>query len=527
MSMSVRMGRAIAAATGKRPRTACREARWLATVALLASLAACKVGPDYERPTAPTPASYKEIAGWKLSQPQDALERGPWWSIYKDPVLDGLARQIDISNQNLKASEAAYRAAVALVREDQAALFPIVSLTGDATRSKASAGVGSGGFSAGGARPAVNQFGLSLGASWDIDLWGRLRRTVESDVASAQASAGDLASARLSAQSALAIAYFQLRVEDELKDLLDDAADGYQRSLEITRNKYNVGNAARSDVAQAETQLEATQAQAINVGVQRSALEHSIAALIGKPPAELTIAPVKRFAMEMPVVPPGMPSGLLERRPDISAAERRVAADNALIGVAIAAYYPDLTLSASYGFASNALANLIQASNSVWSLGPSLTETVLDFGARGAKVEIARADYDQGVANYRETVLGAFQQVEDELAALRILADQAKVQAVAVKSARLAEQLIFNQYKAGTVDYTSVVTAQVTALNNEEAELTIQQNRLVASVTLIEALGGGWSASELPSGDKITPGLLSSVSDALAAPEAALEPSGK
>jgi NodT family efflux transporter outer membrane factor (OMF) lipoprotein len=484
--------------------------RLLATAALAAALAACTVGPDYVRPTVATPAAYKEVAGWKLGQPRDAADRGPWWAVYQDTVLDGLARQVEVSNQNLKASEAAYRAAVAAVQLAQAALFPTITFDGSATRSKASGGSGSGSAARGGGPKAISLYELTLGTTWDIDVWGRIRRTIESDVANAQASAGDLASARLSAQAALATAYFQLRVEDELKDLLDDAADGYARSLEITRNKYTVGTAARSDVAQAETQLEATQAQAINVGVQRAQLEHSIAVLIGKPPADFAIAHVKRSISEMPVVPPGMPSALLERRPDIAATERRVAAANAQIGVAIAAYYPDLTLSASYGYLSNKLANLIQASNNLWSLGPQFAETVLDWGARSAQVDAARASYDQSVASYRQTVLAAFQQVEDELAALRILAEQAKAQAVAVKSAKEAERLIFNQYKAGTVDYTSVVTAQVAALSNEEAELTIRQNRLVASVTLIEALGGGWAASQLPAGGEVNPGPFSS-----------------
>ena len=496
----------------------CRR-RLLAAAALAAVLAGCAVGPDYVRPTVVTPAVYKEAAGWKLGQPGDAADRGPWWSIYHDALLDGLLRQVEVSNENLKSSEAAYRAAVATVQLEQAALFPTITFNGSATRSKSATGGGSGSGAKGGGAKAVSQYEVTLGSTWDLDVWGRIRRTIESDVATAQADAGDLASARLSAQAALATAYFELRVEDELKDLLDDAAEGYARSLEITRNKYNVGNTARSDVAQAETQLEATQAQAINVGVLRAQLEHSIAVLIGKPPADFAIARVKRLGLEMPVMPPGMPSALLERRPDIAAAERRVAAANEQIGVAIAAYYPDLTLSASVGYLSNQLTKLLQASNNLWSLGPQFAETVLDWGARSAQVDAARASYDQEVANYRQAVLTAFQQVEDELSALRILAEQAKAQAVAVKSAKEAEQLIFNEYKAGTVDYTSVVTAQITALSNEEAELTIQQNRLTASVSLIEALGGGWDASQLPSGERVNPGLFSGAANEAAATE--------
>jgi len=483
------------------------RARLTAMAALLVSLAACKAGPDYQRPAVATPAAYKELAGWKPSQPQDAMSRGPWWSVYRDPVLDGLEQQVQVSNQNLRAAEAAYRAAVAVVRAAEAALFPTLTLNGQSTRSKSSAR-GSG-TSLGGAQQPVSQYELTLGASWDIDLWGRIRRTIEGNIASAQATAADLASARLSAQAALATAYLQLRVEDALKKLLEDAATAYTRSLEIVRNKYNAGTAARSDVAQAETQLESTQAQAINVGVQRAQLEHAIAVLIGKPPADFAIAPVATLAPEIPAMPPGVPSALLERRPDVAAAERQVAAANAQIGVAIAAYYPDLTLSASVGYLSNQMASLFQASNRLWSLGPQAAETVLDFGARGAQVDQARANYDQGVANYRQTVLAAFQQVEDELATLRILADQAKVQAVAVRSAQEAERLIFNQYKAGTVDFTSVVTAEVAALSNEETALNIVQSRLVASVALIQALGGGWDASRLPRTKEVNPGPFS------------------
>ncbi len=475
-----------------------RHQRTLAALAALAGLAACTVGPDYVRPPVATPAAYKEIAGWKPGAPQDASDRGAWWSVYKDAVLDELEQRVEVSNQNVFAAEAAYRAAVAAVRQAQAAFFPTVTLDGSATRSKASSTLSRG------AKP-VSQYDLSLGASWDIDVWGKIRRTVESNVATAQASGADLANARLSAQGALATAYFQLRVEDELKRLLDATAEGYAKSLEITRNKYAVGNAARSDVAQAETQLDNTRAQAINVGVQRAQLEHAIAVLIGKPPAEFNMAPV-RLAVDVPAIPVGVPSTLLERRPDIAAAERKVAAANAQIGVAIAAYYPDLTLAASTGLASNQLGTLFQTASNVWSLGPQLALTVFDAGARSAQVQAARASYDESVADYRETVLTAFQQVEDELAALRILEEQAKVQDAAVKEAEEAAQLILNQYKAGTIDYTSVVTAQATALGDEETALNVLESRLTASVALIQALGGGWEGSQLPSGQPAATG---------------------
>ena len=477
--------------------------RWrLAALALAAGLAACTVGPDYERPVAATPAAYKETEGWKPSAPRDLVDRGAWWSVYNDPVLDQLEREIDISNQNLKAAEAAYRQARAIVAETRAGLFPTLTVDASAQRSGQGSGAGSSGTTVSRGARVQNQFDVTAAASWELDVWGRIRRTVESDVANAQASAGDLASARLSAQALLATNYLQLRVADELKRLLDASVEAFGRALEITTNRYNQGISARSDVASARTQYESTRSQAINVGVQRAALEHAIAVLTGKPPAELTIAAAP-LAIAVPVTPPGLPSTLLERRPDIAAAERRVAAANAQIGVAVAAYYPDITLTASYGVVSSALDTLFRTASGVWAVGPQLAQTVFDAGLRGAQVEAARALYDQDVALYRQTVLAGFQQVEDQLAALRILEQQAAVQDAAVAAAREAEQLIFNQYTAGIVAYTSVITAQTNALSNAEAALTILQNRLVASATLIEALGGGWDAGQLPSDAQI------------------------
>jgi NodT family efflux transporter outer membrane factor (OMF) lipoprotein len=479
--------------------------RLLAVLAVTAALAACEVGPDYERPLAATPVAYKEIDGWKPSTPSDLVSRGPWWSIYDDPLLDRLEQQVDVSNQNLKAAEAAYREARAVVAETRAGLFPTLSVDASAQRSGQGAGASSTGNSAFRGGRVQNQFNATASASWDIDVWGRIRRAVESDVASAQASAADLAAARLSAQSLLAADYLQLRVADELKRLLDDTTVAFARSLQITENRYRGGIAARSDVASARAQYESTRAQAINVGVQRAAFEHAIAVLIGKPPAELAIAAAK-FTPVVPVAPPGLPSTLLERRPDIAGAERRVAAANAQIGVAVAAYYPDLTLSASYGVVGSALDTLFRAANGVWAVGPSLAQTVFDAGLRSAQVEAARAFYDQDVANYRQTVLTAFQQIEDQLAALRILEQQAAVQDAAVAAAQEAEQLIFNQYTAGTVAYTNVITAQTVALGNRQTALNILQNRLVASVTLLQALGGGWDATQLPSDAQVKDG---------------------
>jgi NodT family efflux transporter outer membrane factor (OMF) lipoprotein len=400
-----------------------------------------------------------------------------------------LERQIDVSNQTLKASEAAYLQSVAVLKAARATFFPTVTLAAAATRSRVVTNAGS--------SVSGNEFSLGPSASWEPDLWGRIRRTVESDTANAQASAADLASARLSAQSQLAQDYFELRIADELKRLLEATMAAYQRTLDITRNRYEVGVAAKSDVVTAETQLENTHAAAVNVEAQRDPLEHAIAVLIGKAPAEFSIEPAPLFG-NVPAIPYGVPSTLLERRPDIAAAERKISAANAQIGVAISAYFPTLTLSASTGYDSSTLGQLLEASNRVWSVGPQLAETLFDAGARSAQVAGARATYNETVANYRQSVLVGIQQVEDNLATLRVLAHQAEVQNRAVELARQAEQLTLNSYKAGVVDYTSVVQAQATALSSEQSALTIRQSRLIASISLIAALGGGWTTAELP-----------------------------
>jgi len=477
-------------------------------LALLA-VGACEVGPDYFRPAAPVPTEYKEIKGWKPATPRAAGSDQAWWSIYKDTVLDGLERQIDISNQNLKASEAAYRQAVAIVAEARSALYPTLALGAGATRSGplapshssilVSGGTGSPTTVLTSGRGTQNQFNIGLTASWEPDIWGQIRRTIESDVAAAQASAAELAAARLSAQAQLATDYFELRATDEQKRLLDKAVVAYTESLRITKNQFAVGVAAQSDVITAQTQVEQTQAQAVNLGVARGQYEHAIAVLVGKPPAELAIALAAPLANQVPVVPPGIPSALLERRPDIAAAEREMQSANAQIGVAVAAYYPTITLSATLGPTSTALNTLFTAASTLWSAGAQASETLLDFGLRDAQVAQANAIYDQNVANYRQTVLTAFQQVEDELVALRVLADQERIENAAVKDAQLAEKLMLNRYLAGNVPYTNVVVAQATALSNEESAVTILENRLVASVALVAAVGGGWSAAQLPS----------------------------
>ncbi len=463
-------------------------------VALSLLLAACTVGPDYHRPVLDIPTKFKEQDGWKQAEPQVAASGTDWWSIFRDPTLDGLERQVDVSNQNLKASEAAYHQAVAAAQAANSSFFPSAILNGSGTRSQS----GGGGFGGASFGPTIgNSFNTSVGVNWDIDLWGRIRRAVESAEDTAQASAADLAAARLSIQATLAADYFSLRSADQLKRLLDSTVAAYSQSLQITRNQYASGVAARSDVTQAETQLKQTQSLDINVGIQRAQLEHAIAVLIGKPPSEFSLAPVTGLT-EAPSIPVGVPSSLLERRPDISAAELQMAAANAQIGVAEAAFYPSLTLVGATGFASPVIGQLFNASNNLWSFGPQLSQIVFDGGLLQAQLAQARASYEQGVALYRQTVLTAFQQVEDQLAALRILSQQAVVQDEAVKASEESVRVLLNQYKAGTVIYTTVITAQAAALAAEQTALTIRQNQLTAAVSLVQALGGGWNVARLP-----------------------------
>lgn len=481
----------------------------VALTALSLLLASCEVGPDYHRPAAIESAGYKELAGWKPGTPLDTIDRGAWWSIYRDPTLDGLERQVAVSNQNLASAQAAYEQAQTVVQQARANFWPTLTLSPSVTRQSFGGGArGSGstftigGVSTGGgggSRGSTSTiYSLQGGASWEPDLWGRIRRTVEGNVAAAQASAADVSSAKLSAESTLATAYFNLRAEDALARLLRDTAAQFARALQITQNQYAAGVAARSDVITAETQLETVQAQLIAVGVQRAQDEHAIAVLAGRPPSTLSIPP-GTLAARVPVVPAGVPSALLERRPDVAAAERTMKQQNAQIGVQLAAFFPTVTLSANYGYQGGPLGSLISAANRVWSLGAAGSETLFAGGLRTAAVAQARAGYDQSVANYRQTVLTAFQQVEDQLAALRILEQQAAAETIAVRSAERAVSIALNEYRAGTAAYTAVITAQETALTDEVTLLQIQQSRLVASVALIEALGGGWDTSRLPS----------------------------
>jgi NodT family efflux transporter outer membrane factor (OMF) lipoprotein len=450
-------------------------------------LAACEVGPDYQRPDVAAPGSFKEAGDWQKAEPADAIDRGAWWSVYNDPILDALEKQIDISNQNLKSAEAAYRAAVATADQTRATLFPTVGVSTSAIRN----GTGQS------HTPAVTNYGLSTSASWTADVWGAIRRQVENSEANAEVSEADLASARLSAQGQLATDYFDLRLQDELTRMLNESTEADRKILTITQNQYKVGLAAQADVLAAQTQLESVQAQAINAGVARAQLEHAIAVLIGRAPAEFSLTPETGKTFHIPNIPAEMPSLLLERRPDVAASERSVMAANAEIGVTEGAYFPDITLSASFGYASTVLSKLISTSASVWSFGPTVAETIFDAGAREAQVENARALYDESVANYRQTTLTAFQQVEDDLASLHILGDQAKVSDSAVVDARKSEKLTLNQYKEGIVPFNNVLTAETTRLADEQTALSVQKTRLESSIALIQALGGGWDTSQL------------------------------
>jgi NodT family efflux transporter outer membrane factor (OMF) lipoprotein len=461
----------------------------LATVVgVLTLLTACTVGPDYVRPTILAPAAYKEMNGWKVAQPKDDVIRGAWWEIFADPQLNALDAQVDVSNQNIAAAEAQFRQARALVREARSSYFPTVTVGVGATRSRAApqtTGVAA-------SRGTATDYSLPIDVSWELDVWGRIRRTVESNQASAQASAADLETSRLSIQAELAQDYVQLRALDAQRQLLDETVTAYGKALELTKNRYASGVASKADVVQAETQLKTTQAQAIDIGVQRAQLEHAIAVLIGTPASDFSIAGAP-LTTGPPLIPVGVPSELLERRPDSAATERRVAAANAQIGVAEAAFFPTVTLSASGGVESSSLSQWLTWPMRFWSIGMALSETVFDGGFWRAQTDETRATYDANVASYRQTVLTGFQEVEDNLATLRILEAEGHMQDEAVKAAQESVTLTTNQYKAGTVNYLNVVTVQATALTNESTAVNILGRRMTASVLLIKALGGGWS----------------------------------
>ncbi|GFE60960.1 efflux transporter outer membrane subunit [Geobacter sp. AOG2] len=470
-----------------------RRCRFLAGALML--LTGCTVGPNYVRPVAVPvmPASYKEVNGWKPAQPGDEAIKGEWWRIFNDPLLNRLEGQVALSNQNILAAEAAFRQASALIQEAKAGYYPTVSAGASVARTHQSGTIGT-------SAKTTTSYTLPVDISWEIDIWGRVRRSVEASRASAQASAADLAALRLSSQAQLAEAYFELRMQDSQKEFLDASVSYYQKTLELTRNRYAGGVAAKSDVLQAETQLKSTQAQAIDLGVQRAQYEHAIALLIGKPASDFSL-PAAPLTAVPPPIPLGVPSTLLERRPDIAAAERRMAAANAQIGVAEAAWYPSITLSASGGLETTSFSRWFSWPSRFWSVGPAVSETLFDGGARSAQTEQARAAFDAEVATYRQTVLTGFQEVEDNLAALRILEKEATVQDEAVQAARQSVIVAENQYKAGITSYLTVLTAQTAQLTNERTAIAIRGSRMTAGVLLIKALGGGWDASYLQKAD--------------------------
>jgi NodT family efflux transporter outer membrane factor (OMF) lipoprotein len=445
------------------------------------------VGPDYQRPDAAAPAAYKEApqggAAWFPAAPADLLDRGPWWTLFGDAELNALVAQIDVSNQNVAQAVAAYAQARALVRQQRAGFFPSLGLSAGAKRS-------GGGGSVDGAGNALD---LGLDPSWAPDVWGRLTRTVEGAQASAEASNADLAAARLSAQGEVATDYFSLRDADAELDLLRRTVDAYERALVITQNRYNAGIAAKTDVLQAQTQLASTRADLVTLQGQRAQLEHAIAVLVGKAPADFSLLP-GTWNTAVPALPLGLPSTLLQRRPDIASAERAVAAASAQIGVQRSAYFPSLTLSGSYGSSGSRVADLFKASNTLWSFGLSAAQTIFDAGATRAAVEGAEASRDAAVAHYRQTVLAAFQGVEDQLSSTRSLAEQASLRREASEAADLTEVQLLNRYKQGLVAYTDVVTAQATALSARRTLSALNANRQAAAVALIQALGGGWHA---------------------------------
>jgi NodT family efflux transporter outer membrane factor (OMF) lipoprotein len=453
----------------------------LLAVSLALALSACAIGPAYQRPSTADISQFKEAEGWVAATPADGLERSPWWTLFEDPVLDDLQVRVVVSNQNIAAAVAAYDQARALVREQRAALFPSVTLSGSGTRSG----------TAGSSGRVANNFQLGIGGSWEPDVWGRLGSAAQGASATAQASAADLAAARLSIQGELAVNYLSLRQTDAQQVLLQTTLAGYQRAVEITQNRYTAGIAAKTDILQAQTTLANTQAENLGLIRQRAQLEHAIAVLVGQAPANFSLPPVA-WNPVVPLVPAGLASTLLERRPDIAAAERRVAAANTQIGIAKSAYFPSFSLSASTGVGASRVADLFTASSSVWALGLSAAQVLFNAGATGARVDAAAAAHAQAVARYRQTVLVAFQDVEDQLAASRVLSGQQALRRQAATSADQVEEQVLNRYRSGQVAYGEVIAAQATALSARRALVQATVDRQTTAVALIQSIGGGW-----------------------------------
>ena len=484
-------------------------------LALLAALAGCTVGPAYHRPGTDTPQAYKELTaaqfkdtdGWKVAVPQDAAIRGKWWELFGDPQLNALEEQVKSSNQTVAAAYASFMQARALVRQAQAQYWPTLTVGASVTRSHqpAISAASSGLTSAGPTTGTGNEFSLPFDASWTPDLWGRVRNLVKGNIAAAQASAADLANAQLTAEAELAVDYFQLRSQDQLLALANATVKAYSESLNYNRAQFETGIGSDEAVAQAQVQLQTTQAQATNLGIARAQYEHAMAVLVGQPASTFSVT-VTPQTLQPPGVPLGVPSQLLERRPDVAADERLMAQANAQIGVAEAAYFPTLTLSASAGFDSTTAANWLTWPARFWSVGPSLSETIFDGGLRSATVAQYRAAYDQAVATYRQTVLTAFQQVEDNLASLRILSQEIQQEDLAVSYSQRYVNLATDRYKLGLDPYLDVITAQTSLFSNQQTGVTLRLQQLTASVQLIEGLGGGWNSSQLPTSGDIRAG---------------------
>jgi NodT family efflux transporter outer membrane factor (OMF) lipoprotein len=495
----------------------CRWFGFALPAVLVLFLGGCTVGPKYARPAAPAPPSYKELTpenfkdtdGWKQAQPADGTLKGNWWEIFNDPQLNALEEQVNVSNQNIAAAAANFLAARALVRQTRAQYYPTITANPTITNSRPSLGQFGGvttsstgtGTTTGGTGFKLTSFtdySMAFDASWVPDFWGKIRNNFLQNAAAAQASAADLENVRLTAQAEVAINYFEIRGQDALKRLFDQTVAAYRDSLELTQIQFNAGIASDEAVAQAETQLEATEAQDTNLGIARAQLEHAIALLVGKPASIFSLTPAPLEA-NPPAVPFGVPSEILQRRPDVASSERLVAQANAQIGLATAAYYPTLTLSATGGFSNTSPATWFAWPSRFWSAGPALAETLFEGGLRRATVQQFRASYDRSVANYRQTVLTAFQQVEDNLAALRILSQEVRQQDMAVASAQRNLQAAQQRYQAGIDPYLNVITAQTALLTNQQTGVNLRREQMTASVQLIEALGGGWDAAQLPS----------------------------
>jgi NodT family efflux transporter outer membrane factor (OMF) lipoprotein len=471
------------------------------SVAVLTSLccSGCVIGPPYQRPVAQAPVALKEMAGndqWKMATPSDDLPKGKWWEVFGDPQLNRLEELVNINNQNLKQAEAQFRQARALVALNRANYYPTISSTPAITQTSVGSNTGRGAGTS-------QSFSIPADVTWEPDLWGRVRLSVESAVSNAQVSAADLENVRLSQQALLAIDYFSLAAEDMQQAVLHDTIEAYRQNLKLTTDRFNGGVASRSDITLAQTQLSGAMAQSTDLRVLRAQYEHAIATLTGQPPVSLDIgiSKIGDPPPPIPTVPVAVPSQLLERRPDIAASERLVAAANANVGLAEAAFYPTLTLSANPGLLASSLASLFTYASRTWSAGPALSQTLVDFGRRRAQLEGAQAAYDATVAAYRQTVLSAFQEVEDDLASLRYLAEEAGLQQEAVAAATQSLGLENDRYKAGTDSYLNVITTQAILLSDQQNAVTILQRRMIAAVDLIKALGGGWDASTLPSGD--------------------------